>query len=695
MGDTLGWLEDELKRKNEEAWDHYKSMVKKISNRMLDNWRGNLPHFTNHGEEHSEIVIERLERILPQQDKRTSKLEKDLWWGSIQLLLYASFLHDVGLGFNSKDGNILTPDETRELHNILGEDFVKEKWDVLNLKNDKFGQALGRIIYAHPKSVDLNKIRKDFPVIDTIPLRKLAALIRLADALDCDIRRKQWYDGEYRICNDPIAMEHQRACDLIGSVSFDTLTKTIYINCFANSLRDKKTVLWKFQDIFEDFSSVKDILNENDINWIYLKIKINDDNPLFYNEVKEELESIDQQIKKINERALKEKFRADLQFRCIEMIRSVFTERSKTFEDTSYVSPERKTILEALKIKSDFYIQETEKNLPTTLHSEFKRCFFEVLKDIESDPKSNYVRIMTSELNEFTTMFSDEIADGLDDALKVQYLQIILGFLEKQFKMSINPFDLKIQIFNAISDQIIARIYIRAVELGLFTIDPIVNRVVDMPPLHELSPRLRLLSNLADMVKSKISVESENPAVKSSAANLRSLALDMSIDDCDFYLQKSVESILLGIGLLGPLKPLSSDAFSIKKSRLNQIITEYNIVPHDAIQGITDDIAHALSNFQNKNQLDVADIEMSFRIYESLTKDIMNVYGIKDTQKSKSILPEVDSIESVLHMFTLWPIFSNIPERYRTRPVLTSCILAWAFCLYGFDKFSSPKLGKT
>jgi len=246
-------------------------MVDNLNGGKLELWRGNNPNLTDHGRMHCERILQILDKLIPPE------FSKDLSCTSLYLLCSAVWLHDLGMGFNAKDGKKLTPAEVRQYHHELAKTFIKDRWQTLSLPSDKHADALGLIVFAHRKSIPIDSNEYNSRIIgpDEVSIRELAALLRFADALDTDYRRAQWFDQQYRIESDSEARKHHLACYCIGGLRFELAKKTITIEAVSHNMYEKFVTLWKFvTDLISEFETVRTTLIDHGILWNHLDLNI-------------------------------------------------------------------------------------------------------------------------------------------------------------------------------------------------------------------------------------------------------------------------------------------------------------------------------------------------------------------------------------------------------------------------------------
>jgi len=667
-------------------------MIDKIDERLSENWRGNIPDFTDHGRGHSNRVLERLESILPKQEERTAKLEKQMWWGSILLLLYATELHDVGLGFNARAGIPLSPEEVRHQHPELGKEFVEVNWDLLNLPDKRFGEVLGQIIKYHTKSTNIQSIPETFEVIQTVPLRLLVALIRLADSLDCDFRRAQWYNEDYRIYPDEVTRTHQRACELVDSVTFYSENKTVFVNCHALSLSDRRIAFWKFsEDICVEFDEIKDILQSNDVKWVFLKLRIINEPPLSCSEAKREFIEIQKMLSSLPSLDV---FRRKLHEFFVGFIIKYFPHRTQY---AGYYADERKTVSDIFKSNLEECCTIVRQKICfITLNSHVETRLRDALKEFETNAFAKSVIIFPNEINDIALALTESLANRLDDITTSLYKQSILGYLSTYHKISLaDPRDFKARILDCSGDNLCVDARIRAMNLGVFVIDT-GGSLVRTPPKYHLSQIATLLTTTTDLVGNQISAMPNSPAVASTVSTLIGHAIRMPFNECESYLYQAIHSILSGAGLLTRGVSISRSAFDRRKSKADFVISRFDeILPLEKIFLITDELARAVCNYDDREQKELQDVELSFSLYENLIFLVLEVYGKRNLLKESGYSPpSVDMNESLIRMFALWPGFSALPEKFQTLPALSLCLLAYAFVLYGFDDAGFSKFGE-
>ena len=184
--------------------DHLVACLNSIKEKVKILWYSQLlPHYTKHGVDHSERIIERLGELLEDYPNLLNKYERFI-------LLASAYLHDIGmqsprhagLDPNSKEPYSIEELEIiREKHNEASakmiRDSISEKASKLSLglnepeeckRCAKFIATLSR--YHRKLKIEINEEVKDTSLAGKdIKLPLLIALLRLGDELDQDYRR--------------------------------------------------------------------------------------------------------------------------------------------------------------------------------------------------------------------------------------------------------------------------------------------------------------------------------------------------------------------------------------------------------------------------------------------------------------------------------------------------------------------------
>lgn len=153
-----------------------------------------LQHYTNHGIDHSERIIEVLGNVLEGHSDQLNDYEKFI-------LLASAYLHDIGMqspqhsGLDKKtEYNLNEFEIIRNNHNEASAKMIIEssinKSDIsLGLERcEGFANSVA-LVSKHHRSLDLTDLEDTSIGGKEIKLRLLAALLRLGDELDADYRR--------------------------------------------------------------------------------------------------------------------------------------------------------------------------------------------------------------------------------------------------------------------------------------------------------------------------------------------------------------------------------------------------------------------------------------------------------------------------------------------------------------------------
>ncbi|AUB59386.1 hypothetical protein BK009_01025 [Methanobacterium subterraneum] len=188
------------------------------------------PQYTSHDIKHSELVITRLDTIIP--DNLKEKLDEY----EIFFLLCSAYLHDVGMANlkHIKDYCGDNADIIRENHHKRTCLFVKDYFGEAGLQDDTQGYIIGKICLGHRKE-DLHDTDLFPPTYAyknhkiNIPL--LASLLRVADELDITFERtpRLIYDN-FDISDEKSREEWQKHLKIHGVISTNN---SPFIQCNA------------------------------------------------------------------------------------------------------------------------------------------------------------------------------------------------------------------------------------------------------------------------------------------------------------------------------------------------------------------------------------------------------------------------------------------------------------------------------
>jgi hypothetical protein len=240
------------------------------------------PSYTSHGPDHSENIIQLAESLV------STAAGKKLTPFESYLLLSSARVHDIGMSdFEGVYGSAKTEDERSELsdkfrqdHALRARNYIctDSNWKRLAVEAYPIAALMGEVCKTHDRSVDISKVRKEWPSINGFEnygptrLQLLCALLRLADALDLGHQRVK----EILITTCHVeeryveSLAHLRGGMLISRVEL----KDNFIKVYATPKNEteRSWVNMLVQDLVEDFRSVKSVLTDNE-NGICLDIE--------------------------------------------------------------------------------------------------------------------------------------------------------------------------------------------------------------------------------------------------------------------------------------------------------------------------------------------------------------------------------------------------------------------------------------
>jgi hypothetical protein len=237
------------------------------------------PNFTSHGPDHSKSVIMNFEKIVPKK--------KWIIFSSLEILVFlcAAWFHDVGMSdFEGKLPECSSEEERKELRRFIRDNHAdrSEKYviDQSNYRRLHLEYALAEIIgvvcKAHVNEYDIMNIRarwgpmQGYEQYGEIRVRLIAALLRLADALDLGYRRvKEALITVYNIPKNYVeSIPHIKGALLISGVF--PRERTIVIQATPSNKEQEKWVEFLRSMLEEDFLSVRKILKDKKENGIEL-----------------------------------------------------------------------------------------------------------------------------------------------------------------------------------------------------------------------------------------------------------------------------------------------------------------------------------------------------------------------------------------------------------------------------------------
>ena len=231
------------------------------------------PFYTDHGVEHSE-------RILNILDRMTESIKLEIF--EIFPLLCAVWLHDIGMFVGHVEGE--SYEKTRNMHHLRSIEYIKTETEAERLPLDKWQLSnVLDICRAHRSKVKFEEepiIPKKRPYNEGfIRLQLLASLLRFADA--CDIDNSRAPEAIFEIYQKFISMtskQHWQKCFNVGQIRFnwDKACVEILINIVKDDIEQRNQQLVIAQRIKDEISSelktVERIFEENEIKLFHVEI---------------------------------------------------------------------------------------------------------------------------------------------------------------------------------------------------------------------------------------------------------------------------------------------------------------------------------------------------------------------------------------------------------------------------------------
>ena len=185
-------------------------IIKQASIPLLEMIRDNFPEYTPHDITHSEIVLKRINELIP--DVLKEKLESY----EIYFLIISSYLHDLGMAnLDSSDipEDILRDIEKRrkyirDCHNERSEYYIIKYFEKLKIPDIQQARIIGRICRGHRKEPLDNTQKfnsKQTYKNQTINVPMLASVLRVSDELDLSFERIKLIVYELGLISDPVS----------------------------------------------------------------------------------------------------------------------------------------------------------------------------------------------------------------------------------------------------------------------------------------------------------------------------------------------------------------------------------------------------------------------------------------------------------------------------------------------------------
>lgn len=197
MPDFDFFLERRLKELNGDLAYRYTCCMS-LFELTLNRFLATFPTFTDHTLLHSLSVTNLTNQLLREDIKK-------LCAGEIYIYLMAAALHDVGMGVSARDldafidaagirshvraqPELSVPTLIRKFHHDFSAAFVRKYWQILEIPNERYANAIAEVGRGHRKTdlLDETCYPTDYDLGDgsKANLAALAAVIRLADELD-------------------------------------------------------------------------------------------------------------------------------------------------------------------------------------------------------------------------------------------------------------------------------------------------------------------------------------------------------------------------------------------------------------------------------------------------------------------------------------------------------------------------------
>ena len=263
--DNLTESEERLINKlRDEHSQIYAGLKSRMESYLLDFAAMHIRYFTNHGRKHFLGVIQQISEMLPDQFLDGMSSTEAL------ILLCSAWLHDIGLMVNvDSDGHLLTDSEIRNRHAELGRNLIRTEHHELGLDDRNLAGLIADVGYCHSrkgKAITEYLEPRDILGTDIVRPQFLAAILRLADALDTDSRRAPTLLIQRMAHFPDQARLHWEACQML-SISYDHQEGVIRIHATAPEKSDfflpdeyRRLFFWKFADLHEEFAGVCDLL---------------------------------------------------------------------------------------------------------------------------------------------------------------------------------------------------------------------------------------------------------------------------------------------------------------------------------------------------------------------------------------------------------------------------------------------------
>jgi hypothetical protein len=239
----------------------YENLINILKNEVLSFQQANYVEYTDHSLEHCRRMTEHLAVMIPDH------ILNDLFPLDIFILLCSAWLHDIGMLWKriGKGQEPRDDSEIRRRHHELTQKWVKENWGILIPGlHPGIAERIADVCFCHRKRVNIEEVfPQEFVYIGTDKVRVwlLSALLRLADAMDTDVRRAPELILDIYGLKEESEREWQK-CRLIEGIGYDLKEKDAIIvtSRGISNERSKDLFLEKCKDLYTEFYSVREIL---------------------------------------------------------------------------------------------------------------------------------------------------------------------------------------------------------------------------------------------------------------------------------------------------------------------------------------------------------------------------------------------------------------------------------------------------
>ncbi|MEW6618959.1 MAG: HEAT repeat domain-containing protein [bacterium] len=200
------------------------------------------------------------------------------------LLKAASYLHDIGLvPENGEDyKNKETAQKARKEHNRRSYEKIMKEWREIGLSDESMANQIAIICRAHPKKESLDELQDAQYTFAgnsyKVRLQLLAAILRLADALDAD---KDRIPPEYIRKNKKISkkdVEEYYKHEIVKDIKIEPNKKTIFLSIVRpNTSRAQEIEELLKASLEAELNSVKNILFKYNLYLENLKLDVTTD----------------------------------------------------------------------------------------------------------------------------------------------------------------------------------------------------------------------------------------------------------------------------------------------------------------------------------------------------------------------------------------------------------------------------------